>query len=859
MFYIYANGKSIFQPMDNTLSLFAPKLTLEMGKAGSLTFQIPPSNKYYNALNQLTTIVTVELDDTEIFRGRVLTNNLAFNKVRTIYCEGDLAYLVDSVQKGEKYDGKAHDLFKKIIAAHNKRVEAAKQFTVGNITIENRDVLLAGKSDDIEDAETGKFNYKQIAINSIANEWLTSFDYIEQTLIDYTGGYLRTRRQNGKTYIDLVTDYGSTSTQEIEFGKNMLDLTEEVSAEDVFTVLIPLGDENLTIETVNNGSDELVDATAVARYGRIVKTHVFDSVTNASTLLENGQRYLASNVNVPVTVTVKAVDLHLLDPNASPIYVGDVVHVNSVPHGMTDTLTCTKIEYDMENPANNTYTFGTPRQSLTERYRKDKKASEVDSHGAGAAGDAAAEEGEKNLDEFYDAWINVDPALGHIDLGALYEKYQDGKTVLKNQVGIDLDAPSGNINIKNLREEVDTNTDAITKQAARIDLINNETGARIDLIASWAKEFEGIEAGHYAALTVRADENESAIEMKAEKVLVDSIQTTLNATKEELTDTKDVLTKTCGISLDASGRNANVNITTLKKKVDDQGDEISANSTRIESVSSSLKSQITLEAKHHSDQADQIAAIEVKATKNESSIKLKANKTYVDSEILSVTGKIEAAEADIKTLKSDMAEVENLIAKKINALTLDTLIAKATIIKASIAISSGVSVTAPIINASTSMAVDGKAVATKEYVDGKVDDMATKTWVTNKGYMTSLPDNITVSGKVKAASMAIGIYTVATQYWCMTTKGFATQEWVKEQLKNYASSSHTHKYADITNKPSSFTPSSHTHSFEGSTTLAIGHTHSYTKPSSGGTSANTGGMSTNYSKKVEISGTTGKN
>lgn len=66
----------------------------------------------------------------------------------------------------------------------------------------------------------------------------------------------------------------------------MLDLTEEISAEDVFTVLIPLGDENLTIESVNNGRDELVDEAAVQRYGRIVKTHVFDSVNTPETLLK---------------------------------------------------------------------------------------------------------------------------------------------------------------------------------------------------------------------------------------------------------------------------------------------------------------------------------------------------------------------------------------------------------------------------------------------------------------------------------------------------------------------------------------------------------------------------------------------
>lgn len=136
MFYIYADGKSIFQPMDNSLSLFTPKLTLEMGKAGALSFQIPPSNRYYNALPQLTTMITVEMDDVEIFRGRVLTNNRNFNNVRTVYCEGDLAYLVDTVQKAERYNGKTHDLFRKIIEAHNKRAGADKQFLVGDITIE---------------------------------------------------------------------------------------------------------------------------------------------------------------------------------------------------------------------------------------------------------------------------------------------------------------------------------------------------------------------------------------------------------------------------------------------------------------------------------------------------------------------------------------------------------------------------------------------------------------------------------------------------------------------------------------------------------------------------------------------------
>ena len=836
MFYIYANGKSIYQPMDNTLSLFSPKLTLEMGKAGSLQFQIPPSNKYYNALPQLTTTITVEMDDIEIFRGRVLTNNRNFNNVRTIYCEGDLAYLVDSVQKAEKYDGKAHALFRKIIAAHNARVEAFKRFTVGNITVENRDVLLTGKSDDIQDAETGKFDYKQIAINSIADEWQNTFDFIETCLIDYTGGYLRTRRQNGVTYVDLLADYGTTATQDIEFGKNLLDLTEEVSAEDVFTVLIPLGDENLTIESVNNGSDELVDAAAVARYGRIVKTHVFDSVNDPNTLLENGQRFLASNVNVPVTITVKAVDMHLVDPNASPIFVGDKVHVTSVPHGMLDTLTCTKIEYDMENPANNTYTFGTPKQSLTERYRKDKaKQDSEQSHGGGGgggggggAGDAASEEAQKKLDEFFDAWINVDKEAAHIDLGTLYKKYNQDRQTLESSCGISLDAPTGNINIKTLRKEFDDMGQVQKEQSAYIDLLNNELGARINLVASQHQTLADLESLHYAQLTIVTNDQESKIAGNTESIK--KLDGQMTESRTNITQLSNDLQ--AQIKLEAEH----------KKSLDSQ---ITTTKTSIQQVANDLEAQIKLEASHNSAQGTKIASIETKANANESRIKLKANKTYVDSEILSVTGKIEAAEAKIITMEAVKAEIESIVAKKIEASHADIswLTSKSITLQ--------VGVYAPYVRASKELTVGGKAAATQEWTNTKLADYATQKWVTDKGYLTGIPSTC------NAATGFYAPYIRATRGMSVDGKAVATQEWVNAQLANYAksdhthsgyaSSSHSHAWSSITGKPSTFTPSSHRHSIP-RISIANGHTHTVTVS---GTKYTTTSVSTNAMHVIE--------
>lgn len=836
MFYIYANGKSIFQPMDNSLSLFTPKLTLEMGKAGALSFQIPPSNRYYNALPQLTTMITVEMDDVEIFRGRILTNNRNFNNVRTVYCEGDLAYLVDTVQKAERYNGKTHDLFRKIIEAHNKRAGADKQFLVGDITIENRDVVLSGKSDEVQDEETGKFDYKQIAINSIADEWQNSFDFIQNCLIDYTGGYLRTRRQNGKTYIDLLLDYGNTATQDIEFGKNMLDLTEEVSAEDVFTVLIPLGDENLTIESVNNGSDELVDATAVERYGRIVKTHVFDSVNTPETLLENGRRFLASNVNVPVTLTVKAVDMHLVDPNASPIYVGDKVHLISAAHGMADELVCTKIEYDLENPANNTYTFGTPKQSLTERYRKDKAKQDAEQTrggggGGGGAGEAASEEAKKQLDEFFDAWINVNPEAAHIDLGTLYKKFNDAKEILESSCGISLDAPTGNINIKTLRKEFDDMDQVQKEQAAYIDLLNNELGARISLVASQHQELANLEAGHYAEMTVSANDQESKIAANTESI--QNLDGQITESRTSITQLSNDLQ--AQIALEAEH----------KRTLDSQ---ISTTKTSIQQVTDDLKAQIALEASHNSDQGTKIASLEVRASNTESAITAKADKATLNSKVATINSNITTINGDITNINTEITNIKTLIANEISAIKTDTVWLDSSIAKIT-------QLRAASIQVASSLFLRGKMVATEEYVNQKCSGFATQAWVEAKGYLTSIPSSLTVDSLKATSSMSIGVEKVATQYWCIATKKYATQDWVKEQLASYALASHSHAWSAITGKPSTFTPSSHRHSFSGSTSISTGHTHDVKVGSKRYTSYG----ASKYKFNINISGNTGYN
>lgn len=558
MFYVYADGESLWFPLDDKRVILNPRLTLEMGKAGSFQFSLPPSNSLYNTLTKLKTIITVTLDDTEIFRGRILTMDRSFNNVKQIYCEGVLAYLNDSVQPSEKFTGKTHDLFAQIIEGHNKMVESAKQFKMGKITAENRDIIITGTSDETEDGDDDSFDYKQIAINAMTGEWKSSWEFISSYLIAYAGGYLRARQGEDGLYIDYLQDYESKAPQKIELGTNLLDFSESISAENLFTVLIPLGDENLTIADVNNGSVELVDEALVNEYGRIVRTHVFDSVNQPETLLENGKRYLESYANVPVTIEIKAVDLHFANPDIQEIYVGDQVLVRSAPHGIKDYLTCTKIEYDFSNLGNTTYTFGDPSQSLTERYRRDKqKETEQVKQAASSGGGGAGKKNEKELDKVK-SWVEYDPKNPQVSIGALWETMNNTNKIL-NTVGINLDGETGNINIQALKTVQDEDHNLLEKHDSQINVNTNE----IKLTSEKMTE----EVGKIRAeITVSTKGLESEIKLQADNITAIGKNVEVNTTN--IYGVQENI-----VTINSSITSINSQITQVKKLI---ADEISA-------------------------------------------------------------------------------------------------------------------------------------------------------------------------------------------------------------------------------------------------------------------------------------------
>ena len=364
MYTIYSDGKLVYAPhlSDAGCGVFTPQLTVELNKAGSLAFVMPPDNVMYDSINKLSSIITVKQDDNELFRGRVLNDEKDFYNQKKNYCEGELAFLIDSIQRPYTYTGTVANLFKKFISNHNSRVEDTKKFTVGTISITDSD--------------------KEITVEG--EDYCTTMDAITDKLLEVYGGYLVTRGSGNTRYIDWVETSGDNSSQSIEFGYNLLDVTEYISGEDLFTVLVPIGKRQtndngdftgyVNISSVNNGKDYIENATAVSLFGRIETSESWSEVEDPSELKTLGEAYLSKCIELAVTLTVKAIDLNLLDVNYERIRLGDWVRVVSPPHNLDKWFQCTKIVYDLIDPEKTEYVFGVEYTSFTDKQVSGEKA-----------------------------------------------------------------------------------------------------------------------------------------------------------------------------------------------------------------------------------------------------------------------------------------------------------------------------------------------------------------------------------------------------------------------------------------------------------------------------------------------------
>ena len=105
MYKVFYDDQLLYLPGDQELIIFNTKLELADNKSGSFEFDIPAVNPMYDKMKKLTSVIRVEKDGDSIFYGRILSMEKNFYNTRTVVCEGELAYLLDSIQEPKAYHG----------------------------------------------------------------------------------------------------------------------------------------------------------------------------------------------------------------------------------------------------------------------------------------------------------------------------------------------------------------------------------------------------------------------------------------------------------------------------------------------------------------------------------------------------------------------------------------------------------------------------------------------------------------------------------------------------------------------------------------------------------------------------------
>ena len=347
---VYCDGLLIYHSKLSNLKIFNPSVELELNKTGSFEFTVFPEHPYYGLIKKLKSIITVWQDDYRLFRGRVLDEEIGMHNQRAIECEGDMAFLLDSVLRPFSFTGTPAEVLAYILSLHNPQVEPEKRFTLGTVTVEGN-----------------------LAVD--LTEHTTTLEVLQKYLLDGLGGYLMTREEGGVFYLDYLQEINLLAPQSIEFGKNLIDLKRIRKGGDIATVIIPLGaklkDEEgnetgrLTIETVNGGADFLLDDAAIAEHGTIVKTVIFEDITDAAELKLAGQAQLADSVNQWETIELTAADMATVGQDILSFHLGTQVQVKSKPHGLDQRFLVSKLLIKLLDPAANALTLGKAVSALT--------------------------------------------------------------------------------------------------------------------------------------------------------------------------------------------------------------------------------------------------------------------------------------------------------------------------------------------------------------------------------------------------------------------------------------------------------------------------------------------------------------
>lgn len=393
----------IYAPNSRTALVLSPKLTREVSKGGSLSFTMTRDHEQYESLQKMSTCITVEQDDKEIWRGRVLSHEADWYNRRVIYCEGALSYFNDSAITPFNYEGKLAQFLQHLIDAHNQQCGSMKmkRFELGTVTAALGDLVV---------------HYGDRDSYGVGEDYGSTWDIIDKMVLKVYGGYAYctynpATGNNVFNYCDQAFEADRLVNQTIEYGVNLLDFTEKTDTNSLFTRVYPMGSKHTVEETkwkwkflwwgekytesheerygisgtdaatvtkyLPKGYSYRLDSSdgdcgwiqndeAAQKFGIVSALGEYDTDSDNDTFAA-GVQDLQKNSLMVTSYTVKAVDLRDAGYDKDRLTFASYAHIISKPHSIDVIMLCTKLVEPLDQPDKKEYTFGMTRQTLTDR------------------------------------------------------------------------------------------------------------------------------------------------------------------------------------------------------------------------------------------------------------------------------------------------------------------------------------------------------------------------------------------------------------------------------------------------------------------------------------------------------------
>lgn len=319
MYAGYTDGTLLFAVGMSGREISAGTLHRAVGEIDSADFVLPPSNTMRDVPIKRASVISIQKDGVEIFRGSVADTSTDLRGSRTYSVDGAMLWLGDICKAPFTLTSSTIEYYvTALLTQYNAACAPARKILLGTV-----DSALPTLS--VQHTE-------YVSTLSLLQEAMTA-----------VGGTMRLRYAGGSVYLDVHKSYRHMCTQQVDIRKNLLNLTDKIDGANLLTRVYPVGNDGLTIDSVNGGIPYLINADAEALYGRIDGTMQVDT-DDPAVLKSTAASYLAKNCGLSRGIEVSAADLSGADTELEPFDVGDSVRVVSPPHGIDTVMTVSKVD-----------------------------------------------------------------------------------------------------------------------------------------------------------------------------------------------------------------------------------------------------------------------------------------------------------------------------------------------------------------------------------------------------------------------------------------------------------------------------------------------------------------------------------